>query len=418
MSNLYKKFYKLELIPQTALQIGTGEIDPVLDAQQLLQNGLSELVYHGTSLAGIFFHTLKNRLGNMGNTDLSLITKIKGKYCSKQNNIASYLSFRTAVIAEKNLMIRDRVKIDKKTKTAEDHSKFAYWEIEPKDLKLEVIIELDNVSHLHNHLKQEEVTILETYINAVLYSWKEEGIAFGSHSSSGNGWCILKKATFLEISDRETYQQYLDLNFNDFTKMIVNELPIIKPDNYQYRYKKYKLTLEIKEEDDGYGIDSLLIKGGDSHRSINNNDVDDIFIHNGEQLIVPGSSIKGVFSSYLHKKNSQEWEEFTGQKGNKHKSYILFEDLIALVNTKNNLYKIERHAEDEFTRAVYEKSKFNQERLLQGIFTGYIKVISEKTKEFEDKFLEKLRDGAKRKLISIGSGSCYPFFKIEEEVCQ
>ncbi len=93
---------------------------------------------------------------------------------------------------------------------------------------------------------------------------------------------------------------------------------------------------------------------------------------------------------------------------------------------KKHLLNIERHAEDEFTRAVLGSSKFNEERLFYAKVEGEIRVPlsfyngidSIDKKPMKEKIINMmnfLKQGCDKRLISLGANGCYPKITIEEE---
>ena len=190
-------------------------------------------------------------------------------------------------------------------------------------------------------------------------------------------------------------------------------------------FKRYKLKVKIAKEKDGYGMDSLLIKGGEGMFSLVNNPVDSIFVNNGKELFIPGSAIKGGFSFFMEKYGKKEWINFLGLNNNelpqdkKKRSGMLIKDIylkdISSDNLKKKLLPIERHAEDEFTRAILGSSKFNEERLFNTEFVGEIYIdYNEYNKNEINEIIEFLKEGMKYRLIPLGAGSNYTEFELAE----
>lgn len=434
MPNPIKVLYKANLKLKTALHIGCAQESP-LAVSEMMQNGAGEYIIPGTSLAGVFCETLRNIIGleeddkenNSKKWKLYTTiseTLIKTKDGGYQNR-GSALAFRAINLGEKPpKQIRNRTGIDRKTKTAKEGHQFSYWEIEPEDVSLKVKIEIDNLSFKKANLDIEK---LQKWVKMVFASWKKEGVFFGAHNTSGNGYCKLKNAEEYIIKSEDDFYNYIDDK--------VEYEPIRNFPKYRNkRFKTWKITLEMGDEANDYGTNALLIKGGVSHRSLADNSSKGIFINTGKRLFIPGSSLKGTFSmflekygyknKYLHKYFGQEDED---GKASKYQGYIYFPDLIFAEkynDHKKHLINIERHTEDEFTRAIYKTGKFNEERLFYAKAKGKIKVPMKFYKKYKnnldgkkgiDDMFKFMKQGCEKRLIPLGANGCYPIIKIEEE---
>ncbi|MCK4358505.1 MAG: hypothetical protein KAW92_07145 [Candidatus Cloacimonetes bacterium] len=391
----YQTKYKFEMKLKTALHIGIGEESPI-GAAKIYQNGAGEYCIPGTTIAGIFFDTLANILPDKIIKNKKLWLKCTQN--EKDNFYGSPLIFRTSILGSKNdliIQIRDRVKINNETKTAEYGAKFSYWEIEPENVTFDIDIYIDRLSI--RHISNPEHKILENWIEAVAYSWQKEGILIGAFSSSGNGWAKL-------INIKKENKEINNLN---------------KPEHYKDIFKHYTLEIKIGDEKDSYGTNALLIKGGDSHESIiDNRVIDGVFINTGKRVFIPGSSVKGAFSFFMEKYGEPDWAKLLGkdEKDNpiEYAGDFFVQDLFPIDYNDNHIIQIERHAEDEFTRAVFGTSKFNEERLFHTKFKG--KVLIRKNDRFKPDEIEEmikfLKQGMKHHLIPLGANSCFPEFDI------
>ena len=421
MSNTYKILYRLKLYLKTALHIGVGEISPT-GAGNIFRNGLREFVIPGTSIAGLFFETLEN-INDIKEDNLYRRLTLRNIDNSKKSDFeASFLCFRSALLQpNKNEIVkkvRDRVKINSKVKSAEDGAKFSNWEITPDNLNpIELEIELDNISKSYKEklpLTNEEIEKIDKWVNTVCSLWGKNGINFGGFCSNGNGWAELSGAEYFKITTFEDYKNYLDDKLT-FNKM---ELKTTSP-----IYDTYKIEIIIDDEPKQYGTNSLLIKGGDSHMSIVGNTADGIFINTGSRIFIPGSSLKGAFNFFMKKYFSEiyeVWEDFTGQN-KENAGNLLIEDIYPEKDIdRKNLIQIEMHSECEFTRAVI--NKFNEERVFYTTFSGKIRVrknlklgnqTSDKIRNID--FISYIKQGCENRLISLGSGGCYPEIVIKKE---
>lgn len=406
MPNTLKIFYKAGIELKTALHIGTAQESPV-GAFEIIKNGAGEFIIPGTSIAGVFFDTLRDMYDDDLHSQITEYEDNKGKK-SKGSDIV----FRSVNLGTNPLnMIRNRVKIDHETKTAENKALFSYWEIEPEGISFDLEIEIDNLS-IYDRSK--EMTKLAEWVEAVLTSWKNEGVFFGGHNTSGNGYCVLHKLNKKEIT-KDNYKAHLD------NPDAISYNPISLNYKVNRRFKTWKITVDMTDEDGGYGTNALLIKGGASHHSLAGNPSDGVFVNTGKRLYIPGSSLKGTFSMFLEKYGKSVWlNKFFGQNDSKNQGYIYFPDLIFsedVNDNKNHLVNIERHAEDEFTRAVFGSGKFNEERLFYAKQTGKIRVplkFYQKFKTELDELISFMQKGCAKRLISLGANGCYPKITIEE----
>ncbi|MDN5354404.1 MAG: hypothetical protein PWQ09_1160 [Candidatus Cloacimonadota bacterium] len=486
-NNNIKILYKAGLNLQTALHVGCAQKSPV-GSFEMMQNGAGEYIIPGTSIAGVFFDTLRDLLKLEGkkeeisflfarcisdnNTiylvpkkDKKLLTslypqpteekielkakaeeflvvlenlyhndegKVHEKYKNIFRNIKKYrknfgspLVFRSINLSESienindKIKIRNRTKINRKTKTAEEGELFSYWEIEPEGVSLDIHIEIDNLSVKN---KDKDIETLQNWVKMVFASWQKEGVFFGAHNTSGNGYCKLQQAEEWIIDSEELFEKYIKSK-NPYAETF-RMVEFTKPSewsNPKPRFKTWEITVDMNDEDEGYGTNALLIKGGVTHSSLAGNPSDGVFINTGERLFIPGSSLKGTFSMFLEKYGKSEWlKDFFGQEGSKNQGYIYFPDLIFstdMNDKKKHLINIERHAEDEFTRAVFGSGKFNEERLFYAKAEGKIRVpkkIYDNNKTTIDEMFKFLVQGCEHRLISLGANGCYPKITIKE----
>jgi len=452
MENNIKTLYKLEVKLKTALHIGKGS-DSSTNAAELLKDGNGDYFIPGTTIAGIFFDRLLDLKNGFDAEELFKKIQDRNENNDKETE-ASSLVFRSSYFKTKPIVkIRDRVKIDNERKVAVDGAKFSYWEIEPEDISFNINIEIDNLSK--RNLDTEEYSKLENYVENIFASWKIEGFAIGAFSSSGNGWCELKKIEKFEVN-KDNFDDYLEEEENYKYTNITDKLK-----TSEKIYDTYNLTIKLGSKNN-YGLDALLIAGGDSHTSINDNDVDDVFINTGTKVFIPGSSLKGAFGFFMEKYGQEnsfysKWQKLLGQfsdenedeRKNENKTMgagnFLVEDLFLLETgknkIKNHLLAIERHKEDEFTRAIYGSGKFNEERLFNSTFKGKIRIritlaedmtthpasdtatppkrgITKKREGIKyddiDELIDFLKQGMEFNLISLGANSAYPKFKLEK----
>lgn len=438
--NPLKILYKVCLTLHTALHIGCEQSLSV-GSFEVMKNGAGDHIIPGTSIAGVFMETLRGIVDIRKNDEYSeLFEKVyNGNIQDDQDdtkikNHGSPLIFRTVTLnKEFQKKIRNRVKLDRQTKTAEDGSLFSYWEIEPEDVTFDVQIEIDNLS-MNN--SQKELETLTDWIESVFASWAIEGVFLGGHNTSGNGYCkisseiIIKTIDTASIADSNPgYIQKWTIDSEDqFSDYLKNKDNYKNYDNSQKDsnipmfYKTWTINVDMNDEDNDFGTNALLIKGGVTDVSLGDNPSDAVFINTGKRLFIPGSSLKGSFSAFLEKYGKNEWlKEFFGQEDSDCQGYIYFPDLF-FRETENSNYKhlihIERHAEDEFTRKIYGTGKFSEERLFYANSKGKIRVPMKFYNENYaklDKLIKFMREGCICRLIGLGANGCYPKITIEED---
>jgi len=404
MNKILRLFWAVELQFLSPIHIGKGSSDAYMGATEVVQNGAGEYVIPGTSLAGLFLSRMM--LSAKLDKDDKLL---KSLLPDDQNAEASPIVFRTAVLKPKGDYLRDRVRINRETKTADDKAKFSQWEVLPKNTT--VLIELDNVSKGSSCFSEKEVDRLKRWISQVLASWHKEGFFIGAHSSVGNGFTKVVSVKMSSLN-KDNYQAYLSTASTDtqiVEKMQGTELDLATIEFNPSFKRRYKITVKT-------GLhDPLLIKGNVFYPSRKNPETDAAFINRDGRPYIPGSSIRGAISSFMEKYQVPDWEELTGDTGKAGR--IMFTDLTMIDSeVKAELIQIERHAEDQLSRAIYGPGKFDEERVFNAVFQGEILLASGNS--LEEKSLEHifgfLKDGLRHRLIGLGSGAAHPEMTLEE----
>ena len=406
-----KGLYSFTLKPATPLHIGSGDFDLFFGAGGIFENGLGKVAIPGSSLAGIFIATLRDVVKDIENDDL--FKRITGDD-AKTEKTASLLWFRSWYSDNVVKNLRDRLRIEPATRAAADGAKFAQWEIAPHELSIDILIGVEN-----RNLNDDDLEKIGKWVDAVAWSWKEEGVAVGAFSAAGLGWCTLTEAKKFKIT-KENHEVYCKTRLTELPKSKEAKwddvLPKVRPTDQKQRYLVYELEVKISNE---CGIDALLIKGGQHAFSLKKNEVDLTFIHDGRRLFIPGSSVKGAFKAFVRRYNKNLLDFFGIQeKGKECGGFFLIEDLILEGNPSDKagclkyLEPVERHAEDELTRAVYGGGKFNEERLFHGTFKGKVRIPVRNNNKW-DQVRGLLEQGIANKLISLGAGSSYPAFTLK-----
>jgi CRISPR/Cas system CSM-associated protein Csm3 (group 7 of RAMP superfamily) len=406
MSKALRMMWAVELKFHTPVHIGKGSTDAYMGAAEVVQNGAGEYVLPGTTLAGLFFSRMSVSASIQENQ--KLYNSIHLQDGSKAEE-ASPLVFRTAVLSPKGDYLRDRVRINRETKTADDKAKFSQWEVHPHNAT--ILIELDNVTKADNALSEGDVSTLMGWINQVLASWQQEGLYIGAHSSVGNGFTKVNKAWICTLN-KDNYQTYLATPSTDpdlVTKMGGTELSLA---SIKYRAaftRRYQISVKT-------GLhDPLLIKGNDYYPSADNPATDSPFINRDGKVFIPGSSLRGAICSFMEKYQVNGWSILAGSTDKAGR--IMFNDLyLQDSEPKPELVQIERHAEDQLSRAIYGTGKFDEERIFNAVFRGQVLVENTQILSSEelDHIFSFLKDGMKFRLIALGSGAAHPEITLEE----
>lgn len=411
MSKIIKEFWLVSLKFESALHIGKGSSDAYMGAADIIHNGAGKYVIPGTSIAGVFFSTLKTCV-NPDDMNTPLWKEFTAGLDVKDNPEASRLSFRSVEIEPKWLQVRDKVRINRKTKTAADGAKFSAWEVIPEDL--EILIEFDNISK--SCLPEQKCNLILSWIDTVLSSWNLDGFFLGAHSGSGSGFVRVTGIKHCSLN-ASNFATYLNSSYQSLPNQEMGwekYQPTQPSGSSQTVYqKKYSLKVDVDYQN------PLLIKGGVSFISKVNPGTDAPFIHRNGKPYIPGSSIRGAISSFMDKYGQTEWKKLLGQDQEDKGGYIIFTDLMPAddsVINEHNLIQIERHAEDQFSRAIYGSGKFDEERLFDAEFIGTVFVLrgSEVTEDTIDTLIAFLQSGLKYNMLSIGSGACHPKITLEE----
>ncbi len=420
MNNTYKIFYSVKLHFKSPVHIGRGNQDDYIGAAQIVRNGQGEFIIPGTSIAGIFSQCISKDKTNNSFDDA------KNSWLNdlQPDTRASLLIFRSAVLRPigksinvQALRYRDKVRVCRRTKTAAEGAKFSQWEIWPEDT--EILIEYDRMNCIGLKDNDEKTIFLDQYIENVLFRWQNEGLFIGGKRGTGNGFCEVKSILKLSVTN-ENYQDYIEKSYHELHTM-TGWQNLQKQDNLMDLPKlypaRYKLTVSIDYQN------PLLIKGGSSNISAINADTDASFIQRDGYPYIPGSSIRGAFSSFMDKYHRDKWRKVLAQPSDDHAApkragAVIFTDLYlrhefrSHKSLKQKVVKIERHAEDQFSRAIYCTGKFDEERIFDVVFQGEILVLAEI--DIVKELFAFIKQATEYNLISLGSGACHPNIHLEE----
>lgn len=422
MSKSLKTLYRVELDFRSPLHLGKGSQGDYLGASEIIHDGSGEFIVPGSSIAGVFFATMQNCILKKGFSDKEQmlwqqnITQEPSK--KDDESQASRFIFRSSTLNARELKVRDKVKINRKTKTTEENAKFSLWEIDPGKVKL--LIEIDNVSR-KEQLEAQDFDRLESWAETAFYSWQEEGVFFGAHSGTGSGYARLTGIEKFQL-DAQNFEQYLKLSYHNMLEddgiWEKHELTL-NPELFQKTMlRRYTCTVKT-------GLNQpLLVKGGSAYKSAVNPETDAAFISRADLPFIPGSSFRGALSSLMDKYDQTEWKTLLGQpKDNDEEpdqgGCLIFTDLYldTKASEQMELMQIERHAEDQFSRAIWGKGKFVEERIFNAVFQGEIIVLACERADSAnlDALFSFLKQACNYNLISLGSGGCHPKITLEEE---
>jgi len=177
-----------------------------------------------------------------------------------------------------NIKIRDGVKIDPKTGTAEDGAKYDYEVVEPNicfDVYLEAVI---REGFQKEYFKKVFATII--------YFLEEKKISFGAKTTSGFGKCVLIDYDFFEFDfkEKEDVKNWLKKSFGNGKKLDTKKRLYVEEKNFTI-----DACFSIKN--------SLIIKSYSSGPE----EPDSVHITSNNRTILPGTSIKGAIRSRASK---------------------------------------------------------------------------------------------------------------------
>lgn len=309
---------------QSPFHLGSGEIGKLTDA--LVQRRKSGVPYiPGSSLAGIL-RSYSEELSEVISSEQACTNQSCGTcpVCSlfgyvaddgdNAHGRASRLSIEDAVLLDEynrtRPEIRQHVGINRFTEAAQSQLQFSN-EVAPGGLRFvcQVCIEKPTRRDLN-------------ILHGVLGTWREIGLGIGGRTTSGLGNSILEEVEEfgIDFSDSEHLKEYLlgDLPTPGMlwdtlsSKQSINTTLLANLENAEMHAAKqpdYLLPQHVVIDLALFGLQPLLVMGEKSIASTNEREPGAKFVRttiykNGipeETILIPGSSIKGVFRSRLEK---------------------------------------------------------------------------------------------------------------------
>ena len=505
----YKLLISGTLVQQTAFSTGGNrlETDNNSDIDNLLaKDGKGRYTLRGTSLAGAFLATAKQLLdSNKELKDTELLIdrdkKLKGitehtpaeqqkilkkffkdeeKKKGKELNYKDWLQEQPRMneslwifhhahptCTDIETEVRDNVAIHQQTGAAKDGAKFDA-EILPVGTRWDFLMEVDEY-------RDDDTNKASAIALHVAKQW-QQCCWLGRDVARGLGWIKLENLKVYRLTT-EHISQWPDSSkpphelLQGLSKTLLSDKQInaikapITPKKDNNNKITGTITLEVGQNNDGYGLDMLSVGGhqkkrpGEETRNTNqpeslmgkaflkthkekllapqgteldeyvkftdSNTGDADFSlsvtrqANGDSIpIIPGSSIRGslrhVLSWLLRKQGKPIWNPADTKDtpnendivqqlfGSTEKSAELLISDAMPVDNDWQMVVLEMHAEDEFTQGVFGQGKFDRTCLTKGKFKADFYL--ENLPEDTEKALETLQTLGKNQLIPIGGG--------------
>lgn len=316
-----KIIIKGNLVSRTAVHIGSGKQDVVLDSP-VFRNSLGELVIPGTSIAGAL-RGLATEIAPFifGNACLAIKEKIDKTVCDCETcslfgsiafgpssydqiegNSSKIWIYDAPLLIDQSTNIRDRVGIDRETESAAIIARAKYdLEVIPKDSKFDFTIEL------HGDEKNQEKN--EILLAAILSEWMYGRCFIGGRKSSGLSAFILQDVKVYEIDFNDPNQLMAYLRTDDPTENVSvsdnwleNKLKLarerlIKQKTFENGLKTtYETFLQIKFI---LNFSGELVINNRMLSLLTNFDFAP-FMEN-EIFVIPGSTLKGIIRSHAER---------------------------------------------------------------------------------------------------------------------
>jgi len=319
MTGTLRTLYRAEVVACSAFHVGNPDADAPLDASpcRLDAHGIPYLP--GSSIAGRLVETVRGLCPEFETAEpparQALTSKRDGD--REATIVASRVAVRSAYPVGTSglvsgsasglapLRARNRVAIDRNLGVAAEHLKYQQIEV-PCGTRFRLSIEID--LERWGESRDEGLDDLVAWVEAALAQWTRFG-RIGGHTGVGCGWFYLDKLRRLAIHP-ETLEHYLGMSdprsdredlFEAIDEGKVGELLDRRLD---HRPLAFTVRVHAGKRSDGYGWESLLVRGGEywAHKE----NCDAVFIRREveggkQECYVPGSSLKGACSAYLRR---------------------------------------------------------------------------------------------------------------------
>lgn len=429
-----------ELVLDSPLHIGAGG-DSNRGAEPVVRDRSGYPVLPGSSLAGVFFEhaarLVKAKTDNAGAA--ALFKRLTGRdrsLVAEDEFTASILKFRSAPLVDKILFdappvhVRDGVRIDDKTRTAEDGGKHSL-EVVPPGLRFAFTLEAE-LGGVDERDSDELFDILYAVV------WRDFGErrlgTLGKGAARGTGWFHLEHLESAAVDSSDSLRTYLDAD--DAREWVEKEVrfSVLGKD-------KGKSTLpdaDVAVFDVMVSVLPdwpVLVRESPELGYLDESQADQVFVRIPQwsknssrwavklKPVIPGGSLRGALRAFVERLDGSRASSdaktlrqlFPGDGKDENASRLLVKDA-ALEVEEIKVKVVERLALDEFTRGVFGSGKFSEEPMFfEGTFKG--RMIIESPKEGEKEALVKLVNswGARDcGLIPIGAHGAPAEWKIEE----
>ncbi len=429
MTRTLRILYRADMVACSAFHVGNPDADAPLDARPCRLDSHGIPYVPGSSIAGRLVETVRGLCPEFDIAAPAARQALTSKRDREREAIlvASRVEVRSAYPVGKSgivsgsarglapLRARDRVAIDRNLGVAAEHLKYQQIEV-PCGTRFRVSLEID--LEPWGDASGEGLEDLVHWVETALAQWTRFG-RVGGQTGVGCGWFFLDGLRRHAVS-AEGLDDYLGMGdprsdreelFEELSAWKVDEILARRRDHLPLAFS---VGVRAGKRGDGYGWDSLLVRGGEywAHKE----QFDAVFLRRevqggSEECYVPGSSLKGACHAYLRRLAAPPGSEAlqfllggpAGTKGGR-AGVALFGDLAP----SGEVLKItvHRHAEDEFRGSVLPGALFDERPVFQGVFEGH--VVCESQDPTYRALFRAMRDaldaGVRCDLLGLGAG--------------
>ncbi len=339
---------KLELLSPLIIASGANQLADL----QLIRDWDDNIIIPGTTLAGNIRHLLNEKIKDKG-----LIGKYFGSDDEKSGH--SLFSFFDARALSVNTDIRDGVKLNNITKTAQDTSKYDYEIINTGSL-FEFRMEAISRENSDN-------MVIEAILSGIIAILKTSELRIGAKTSRGFGRVKLTetKTLKLEMANQADKQKWIDFSWDNLNK----------EDSFEANKDLFTKINSFKISVNFTIPDSLIIKS----YSTEPDDVDSVSLTSNGKPIISGTSWTGAIRhalknagkeldkcdemSELIRKTFGWVDDRSGNSNNVIPSKVVIDDSTI---EKSVMIPYIRNKVDRFTGGVVETALFNEKPVYGG----------------------------------------------------
>lgn len=380
MSEIIRYYFEMENV--TPLKIGTGDME-----DQLFKID-GNYAIPATSVAGVFREFLKNK------TDDSIVNRLLGSNEEEYRLESSPLFFYDFTSdGKEEIASRNHVRINREYGSSENKSLYIDEYIKPGSIFKGVIEYKVYKGQKDDRL----IDAIKEFSNAI----NKQEVSFGANSNLAYGKfkMISLKVLNYDLKNEDSLKAYLNLE-NIFSDTLIKDLNSVQ--NFNDNTSNYDIVFK------GSCKDGLFIDSGNPEK-VGEKTIQKPYVEKidgSKSVIIPSSTIKGIFRSHIEKiiklMNLDEdkiKEHYFGEKK------ISFDGIEKVVNTKSGI---------EFSDVVVDNSKIGEQvltnimidRFTAGVYDGSPRSNEVIFVEGDDiqiniKLSEKLRKDVEKGMISL-----------------